>query len=410
MAEQLQHEKADQSTDEPTCHCEPRIPEAFGRGDEPRHGSNGADKKQNQDEGKSEEDNKKGEESNQPQKPPFYKRLVPMLILGSILLLAVIIGVVWWLYARHYESTDDAFIDGHIVQISPKVAAIVSAVHLDDNWHVKKDDLLIELDPRDFQVVVDQRTADLATARDKLNQARAELVAAQADVVQLQAELAMTQLTSDNTTRDYERYHGLKIEARSQQQMDNAVTAKDTGDAQVAQAKAKLAASYASEAEADAALKVAESTLARSSADLRQAQINLNYCDIYAPATGLITQKQVEPGDYVEVGQPLFSIVPTDVWVTANYKETQLALMRPGEPVTIEVDAYPHHKFNGRVDSIQNGTGSKFTLLPPENATGNYVKIVQRVPVKIRFDAGETDHLDFLLAPGMSVVPWVKVR
>jgi membrane fusion protein (multidrug efflux system) len=362
----------------------------------------------NEDEGEGEGENEK--ENKKPKGPPFYKRPIPMLILGICVVVCIIVGLIWWLYARQWESTDDAFIDGHVIQMAPKVAAIVSAVHFDDNWRVRKNALLIELDPRDFQVVVDQRKADLAVAEDKLLQAQAQLKSAQLNIEQMAAELAIAQVNANNATTDYKRYASLKVEARSQEQMDNVATTKKSSDAQVTEAKAKLASSYADEAQAESSVKVAEANVSGAQADLHQAQINLGYCKIYAPDDGLITQKNVEPGDYIQVGQPLFAIVPTNVWVIANYKETQLDLIRPGQPVDIEVDAYSHKKFHGKVDSIQNGTGSKFTLLPPENATGNYVKIVQRVPVKIFIDPRELQQSDVLLAPGMSVVPDIKVR
>ena len=197
---------------------------------------------------------------------------------------------------------------------------------------------------------------------------------------------------------------------RSQQQLDNASAAQKTAAAQVAQANARLTAAEASAADAQAAIKTSHASADRAAADLQQAKINLGYCTIAAPEDGMITKKNVEPGMYVDKAQPLFSIVPNNVWVTANYKETQLDLIRVGQPVTIKVDAYTDREFHGKVDSIQNGSGARFSLLPPENATGNYVKVVQRVPVKIVFDSGETEDKDHVLGPGMSVFPEIKVR
>jgi membrane fusion protein (multidrug efflux system) len=352
------------------------------------------------------DDNKKDE----PQKPPFYKRPIPMLITISILLLAIAGGVSWWLYARQFETTDDAFIDGHVVTISPNVSATVLAVHIDDNWRMKKGDLLVELDPRDFQVIVDQMQAGLAGAKDRARATAVQRDVANANVLQAQAELTVAQTNSDNVHRDYIRFASLNDRSRSQQQLDNATAAAKSAEAQVAQTKAKVVASQADVSEAEVAIHTADAAIQRAQADLTQAKINLGYCKIWAPTNGMVTRKSVEPGTYVQKGEPLFSLVPTDVWVTANYKETQLNRMRVGQGVSIEVDAYSSREFNGKVDSIQNGTGSKFTLLPPENATGNYVKIVQRVPVKIVFDPGELDNTDVLLAPGMSVEPKVRVR
>jgi membrane fusion protein, multidrug efflux system len=345
-----------------------------------------------------------------PPKPPFYKRPKLMLVLGISLVVLVVAGIGWWLYARQYQSTDDAFIDGHIIPISPNVSAIVAAVHIDDNFRVKQGDLLVELDPRDFQVVVDQTNANANSAREKLAQAQAEVEVSNANVDQARAEVIVAQAVADNANNQYERFLHLEKQARSQQQLDDATATLKSDQAQVEAAKAKLSATQASASSAVVSVKLAATDVDRATADLKQAQIDLDYCKIFAPEDGLITRKNVEPGSYVEKGQPLFSIVPTAVWVTANFKETQLGRMEPGQPVTIEVDAYSDRKFQGKVESIQNGSGSRFSLLPPENATGNYVKVVQRIPVKIIFDPGETDIKDYLLAPGMSVEPQVKVR
>jgi membrane fusion protein (multidrug efflux system) len=365
--------------------------------DEKRDGEN--------DQGKTKEEEKK-----EPEKPPFYKRPVPMLILSVLLVLAIVAGVIWWLYARQFESTDDAFVDGNVIAISPNVSATVLAIHIDDNWRMKKGDLLVELDPRDFQVVVDQMQASLVGAQERVREARVQLDVAKANVLQSQAELVVAQTNAENARRDYERFAHLKKESRSQQQLDNVNAAMKSNDAQVEQARAKLTASQANVADAEVGIKTADATARRAQADLDQARINLGYCKIWAPTDGIVTRRNEGPGIYAQKGDPLFSLVPTEVWVTANYKETQLGLMRVGQDVTITVDTYSGRVFHGKVNSIQNGTGSKFTLLPPENATGNYVKIVQRVPVKIVFDPGELENTNVLLAPGMSVEPKVKVR
>jgi membrane fusion protein (multidrug efflux system) len=333
-----------------------------------------------------------------------------MIVIGALLIVGIIVGIVWWLHARQFESTDDAFIDGHVIAISPNVAATVGSVYIDDNWRVKKGDLLVQLDPKDYQVVVDQMQANLAAANDKLQQATVQLSVARANVGEAQAQLQIAQANSENADRDYARFSQLSERARSQQQLDSATAAQKSSAAQVEQAKAHLLAQQASVGDAEVAIKSAQAGVATADANLSQAKINLGYTRITAPEDGMITKKNVEPGMYVEKAQPLFSIVPANVWVTANYKETQLDLMRVGQPVTIEVDAYSDRVFHGKVDSFQNGTGERFTLLPPENATGNYVKVVQRIPVKIVFDDGELNDQNHQLALGMSVIPKVKVR
>jgi membrane fusion protein (multidrug efflux system) len=252
-----------------------------------------------------------------------------------------------------YVSTDDAFIEGHVVPISPKVSAHVTKVLVDDNQEVKAGDLLIELDPNDY------------TVKDQMEKAR--LQAAEAE-----AETAHT---------DVERYKKLNDEDEvSKQQLDMAMLRTQIADAKVASAKAHV----------------------------EQADLNLSYTKIYAPIDGHVTKKSVEIGQLVQAGQPLFAIVSKEKWVIANFKETQLTHMRPGQQVRIRIDTYPHKSFKGCVDSLQRGTGARFSLFPPENATGNYVKVVQRVPVKIVFE--EAPNKKYPLALGMSAVPKVKVR
>jgi len=270
-----------------------------------------------------------------------------------VALAATVFGTRYWLYARVHEDTDDAFIDTHVVMISPKVEGQASRVYVDDNQQVKQGDLLVDIDPADYQV--------------RLGQARAELVSAEAEARKAGGDAVSAQ----------ELFAKDRI---SRQAYDHAL------------------------AEADAAKAQAE--LARKKLDA--AELNLSYTKITAPIAGKVTRKAVELRAYVRVGQPLLALVPVQVWVTANFKETQLTRMRPGQKVSIRVDAYPSREFPGHVDSIQAGTGARFSLLPPENATGNYVKVVQRVPVKIVFD----DSPEALppLSPGMSVVPAVDLR
>ncbi len=284
---------------------------------------------------------------------PGRRRPLWFGLAAAAAILLVIFGLPYLRYARTHESTDDAFIDGHVVAISPKVASNVIRVHIDDNSRIKAGDLLVELDPRDFEA--------------RLAQARGNLAAGEAEAVRART--------------DAHRYERLVEQGFvSRQDRDNAIAKDRAAAGQVEQLKAAV----------------------------RQAELDLSYTRIYAPESGRITRKSVEPGAYVQVGQTLFSIVPERVWIIANFKETQLRYMRPGQPVAIRVDAYPDQRFTGHVDSIQAGAGARFSLLPPENATGNYVKVVQRVPVKILIDEGPD--LTRLLGPGMSVVPSVKVR
>jgi membrane fusion protein (multidrug efflux system) len=338
------------------------------------------------------------------------KRRIVLVVLIVLVLVGSIAALIWWLYARQFESTDDAFIDGHIVAISPKVAAIVSRVYIDDNSIVKKGDPLVELDARDYQAAWVQAEGDLQTAQGKLKEAEAQVDVANADVGEAQAELSVAQTNAANANDDLQRYLALDERARSKQQMDNATAAQKSTAAQVAEGRAKVKAAEAQAADAVIAVESAKGNVTTAQGALEQARNNVDYCTITADSDGLITRKDVEPGMYVQVGQQLFSLVPTDVWVTANFKETQLDRIQPGQAVAITVDAYPDRKITGKVQSIQNGTGARFSLLPPENATGNYVKVVQRVPVKIVLDPGQNDDQQHLLSPGMSVEPRVKVK
>ena len=236
------------------------------------------------------------------------------------------------------------------------------------------------------------------------------MTAAQSAVAQAQAELDAAQVNFENSNRDLQRYQGLDERAKSQQQLDTATTTQKTAAAQVQQAKARLATSEAQVASAKASVIAADGDYQKAQADTARAKINLDYCRIVAPADGRVTNKNVDPGMYVTSSTQLFVLVPADVWVVANFKETQLDRMQPGQPVKIKVDAYPDREFHGTVQSIQAGTGSRFSVIPSENATGNFVKVVQRVPVKITFDGDVNSDESHLLFPGMSVEPIVQVQ
>jgi membrane fusion protein (multidrug efflux system) len=309
-------------------------------------------------------------------------RLILMIVAIVAVILVSVIGSRYLLFAMSHESTDDAFIQGHIVSASAKVDGHVSSVYVKDNQWVQKGDLLAELDPRDFQV-----SLDIASAA---------LYAAQAIVEQNRAQVSIVSVEAERAEKDYNRYQQIfdANGAVTQQQVDNAAAAAKSARAQLEAANKQVLAVQAKVAEAKAAID--------------RAQLNLSYTKIYAPQSGRVAKKALEEGEYIRVGQPLMTIVPQEVWVVANFKETQLKYMKPGLPVNIKVDAYPQKIFTGHIDSFQAGTGAIFSLLPPENATGNYVKVVQRVPVKIVFD--EDPNEIKMLSPGMSVVPEVKVK
>ncbi len=436
----------------------------------------------------------------EPRKRPLYRRPAFLIAAVIVLLVAAAVAVNYWLYARSHETTDDAFIDAHVTPVSPKVGGYVAKVHVKANQQVKKGDLLIEIDPRDYQARLDQANAALAAGEARLKEARtgveltransranvqqasgtvqqaragveasraqaaaertrvtqagATINAAQANLQQAQAQVDAAQAELVRAQADVARYQELYSKDEvSRQRLDQAIAAARTAEAQTESARQRVAAAAAQVRETQAAQRTAvenarraesqvggaqaqvseaqgrlaaantapqqiasseaqaqtaSASLEQLRAAVAQAELELSYTKLYAPDDGRVTNKSVEEGALVQSGQPLMAIVPGEVWVTANFKENQIGQMRPGQPADIIVDAYPDKTFKGHVDSIQAGTGARFSLLPPENATGNYVKVVQRVPVKIVFD--EAPDPQHLLAPGMSVEPEVKVR
>jgi len=318
----------------------------------------------------------------------------------------VVIGVGVYLEHRGKESTDDAFIEAHVVSVSPQISERVASVLVNDNQLVSKGDKLVELASLDEQVVYESAVANLASSQAKYAQAQAQLATAQANAAQAKADVQEAKANADNAARDLQRDTELRQSgAIAQREYDNARAAALSNKAQLDSKQQNALAVESSVNVSTAELKAAEASIAQAKTVLAAAQLRLSYTTIYAPVSGRVTRKNVEPGSYVQAGNPLLAIVPPKVWVIANFKETQLDLMRPGQHVDIRVDAYPSLHLKGVVDSIQSGTGSRFSLLPAENATGNYVKVVQRVPVKIDFQDLPKNVPE--LAAGMSVTPTV---
>jgi membrane fusion protein (multidrug efflux system) len=427
------------------------------------------------------------------------KRLT--IVLGVLAGLTAIGALAYYIYSRGYVSTDDAFIDAHITQVSARVAGHVARVYIDDNQWVEAGDVLAELDPRDLQVSLDQAQAQLqvaeaqdeaarigveltsvtsdaqlqeaqsslamaqagvqaaqagvGVAKTQLEEAVADVAVAQAVAEQAKADVAAAEAKARSDREDLDRFKELhKGGVIPQQQLDHGQAAADASQAAlealrkkeaaaqsqvarsqtaVASAQGNLAATQSKYAQAESSVQetkarlasaqtapqqvalseaqaaVSKAQAARARSAVEQAQLQLSYTRILAPVAGRVTNRSVEPGAYVQVGQPLTALVPKEMWVVANFRETQLVDLKPGQRVDIAVDAYPGEVFAGRVDSVQAGTGAVFSLLPPENATGYFVKVVQRVPVKIVFD-GSTDMGRYHLGPGMSVVPRVHLR
>jgi len=342
--------------------------------------------------------------------------------IGLVLILAVG-GLYFFAQTASYESTDDAFVDGHITNVAPKIAGRIDKVFIDDNQLLKKGDPVVEIDPRDYHAQLKQKQA-------ALDSTKAQAVAAQAGVEQqiarvksLQATLdqdkadqrsseAQADQTADNLRRQQDLYdhHVVSIQdlTNSKDSNRSAQANVDSAKMKVLSAEAQISAGQAEVRTFAALLQYVLAQQQENEANVETAELNDSYTKVFAPESGRVTRKSVEPGDYVQVGQNLLALIPSNIWVTANFKENQLRLMRPGQPVEIEVDALGGKKFKGHIDSIQMGSGAAFSLLPPENATGNYVKVVQRVPVKIRFDS--IPDVGLPLGPGESVVPTIKVQ
>jgi membrane fusion protein (multidrug efflux system) len=399
------------------------------------------------------------------------KKRLPLI--GGAVAVLLVVTVVWLWATAGRESTDDAQVDAHVTPIAARVGGTVLRVPVSDNQQVDAGAVLVELDRRDYEIALDRARADLAdakagamaaavdvpitsttsagnvaTARGGVEEAEAgfseavqSVEAAKARLATAQARLREQEANATRAARDVERLKGLLAKDEiSQQQFDAAVAAGDASRAaadsarsqvQEAQlaisvAQSRVAGSRAGQERATAELRTAETapqqvTATRARAEsaqarvkqaeaaVKQAELNLEHSVVKAPIKGVVSRKSVEPGQVVQPGQPLMSIIPLEqVWITANFKETQLANMRPGQPVTIKVDAYGGRKFKGHVESVAAATGSRFSLLPPENATGNFVKVVQRVPVKIALEQDQDP--EHLLRPGMSVTPIVQTE
>jgi membrane fusion protein, multidrug efflux system len=346
-------------------------------------------------------------------KSPRKKRRVPIkwvLIAVVVLLVAGFFGFRYWQYASTHESTDDAYTTNHLHQISPRINGTVQRVLVDDNERVKAGQVLVELDPRDYEVSLRQAQADLNAAEAAVAQGEAQLQVAKANVGQAQANQASAQANADNANADQKRdAELLKNRVISPQDMDHANEAARSGNAALAAAKKQVAAAEAQVALADAQLKAGHAQVRRAQEAVEQAELNLSYAKIVSPADGQVGQRTVESGNRVQPGQALMAISEPEIWVLANLKETQLEKVRVGQPVAIRIDAFPHQNFSGWVDSVQPGSGATYALLPPDNATGNFIKIVQRVPVKIVFDPGSLGEAAGRLVPGLSCEPSIAV-
>ena len=390
-----------------------------------------------------------------------HPRAKPIVFL--VVLIALILAGWYWWESRHWENTDDAQVDGHIYPINARVGGQIVKVNFDDGQFVHAGDVLVQIDPTDYQVALERAQADYQDAQAaalaasygvpvssvgsfaQIHSATADMASAQAGLIQAQkqvdaaqAQVIEAQATAKKLNADVERYR-LLLDKReiAQQQFDQAIASATAQNATVDAREAALRAAHEGVRQAQARIEQAQAELRnaqispktvaatkaksqsadaqaqRYKAALDQAQLDLKYTTIVAPVDGIVGKRSAQVGQNVQPGQDLMSVVPLrEIWITANFKETQLEYMKPNQPVKIKVDTYGGRAWKGHVTSIGGATGARYSLLPPENATGNYVKVVQRIPVRIDLD--DADKPDFnhdgALRPGMSVIPDVRVR
>ncbi len=358
----------------------------------------------------SQEPEQDGAEGSKPEQASLWSRLrrhkLGVAIGAVVLIAAVTAAILWYLNARHFETTDDAFIDGRPVAISPEVSGYIVSVPVTDNQPVRAGDLLAEIDPRDYIAAVQQAQAQIAQFKSNVASARAQLQEQSDQITEASNQVEQAQAAlSFSRDQDFRAQDLVKKGAGTVQNAQQTASDLKSKNAGLSAANAALAAARRQVDVLKAQIETGEAQIAQAQAQLAAAQANLSRTKLHATLDGRVTKLTAALGAAAAPGQALMVLTPNDLWVTANFKETQLADMRPGQPVDIEIDAYGR-SYPGKVDSVQSGSGTAFSLLPAENATGNYVKVVQRVPVKIVFDKPP----DVQIGPGMSVVPTVRVR
>ena len=337
---------------------------------------------------------------------------LPLIILAIVVVLAAIGGGIYWFLHRNQTSTDDAYTEGRAVMIAPQVGGYVVTLAVNDNQFVHKGDLLVQIDIRPYVAARDQAQAQVQTAQAQLDNAKANLELAKetfpARLRQAQAQADQARAQQEKAQADLKRQRSIDPRATTQQDIDAAVAAARSASATTGSQQANVEINRPVPLNIDLVktqVQQAEAQVAQAQAQLEQAELNLDYTHVVAPQDGWVTRRNVEVGNYLQPGTQIMALVAPEVWVTANFKESQLTRMRPGQKVEFEVDAYPNLKLRGHVDSIQLGSGSRFSAFPAENATGNFVKIVQRVPVKVVIDEGLDPNQPLPL--GLSVVPTV---
>lgn len=344
-------------------------------------------------------------------KRPSFIRRHPFWVLFGIVVLAALVVAAWFaweIYFHPYESTDDAFVDARSFSVAAKVSGYVAEVPVTDNQHVRAGDVILKINPRDYQIALDQANGQVEVAKASVDSASAQIEAASASV-----DVARAQQNSANAALQYAQEEAnrqqqlVKTGSGSVQSVQQATATLQQDQASLAQMQANVTSALKNKAVSEAQKSSALASLTQAQAQAEEAQQNLSYTTITAAQPGRVVRLTGAKGQFVDAGQAISMFVPDEIWITANFKETQLTDMRPGQPVDVTIDAYPDHTLHGKLASVQPGSGTAFSLLPAENATGNYVKVTQRVPVKIIVDKWPAD---VAIGPGMSVVPTVTVR
>jgi membrane fusion protein, multidrug efflux system len=343
-------------------------------------------------------------------RPSFIRRHPFWILIGvvAVVVVAIVGYFAWLIYFHPYESTDDAFVDARSFSLAAKVSGYVDEVPVTDNQHVQAGDIILKIDPRDYQIALDQANGQVGVAKASVASAEAQIASSGASIDEAKAQqnssAAALQYAQDESTRQQQL---VKTGAGTIQTSQQATSQLRQAQANFAQAEASVTSALKNKASAEAQKASAVATLLQAQAQVEEAQQNLKYTTIVAAQPGRVVRLSGAKGQYLDAGQSISMFVPDDIWITANFKETQLTDMRPGQPVAVTLDAYPDHQLRGKVVSVQPGSGTAFSLLPAENATGNYVKVTQRVPVKIVLDSWPSD---VSIGPGMSVLPTVTVR
>ena len=369
-----------------------------------KDGKGGGDDEGDKKEGAKED----GEHKDENGKKPLYKRPGIVALALAVILLLIIAGIILWRHERKHETTDDAFVDGYTSQLAAQTSGRVVKLYVIDNQHVNKGDPLIDIDSRDNDARQAQARGQLAAAQAQYQQSNAQVLVSKANAEQAEASVRDAEAVWRKAAEDLGRYRQVDPDAVPKQEVDAAVSNERSTRAKLDAARLSARSAQSQIRAAQASTEAAHSQMDAAQANLDAADLQSSYTHVVAPISGRVARRTVDVGNVISTGQALLALVSDTLWVTANYKETQLTYMRTGQPVELVVDAYPQITFHGHVDSIQKATGAYFSSLPAENATGNYVKVVQRVPVKITFDDDAYTH--YAIGPGMSVDPNVTVR